>query len=461
MKSLKKLYLYLIFCTMICCFSYEAKGQSNLTTSPNVESLRKEAIPIRTIEPTDEDFSDLLPIANKIGNSRVVVLGESTHSEGATTQAKARMVRFLHQKMGFTVLAWEAGLLDCWRLNEAIRSSDISVRDAAQYMMRGGWDASAYTQPIFEYARASWKTSRPLEMAGFDTARPPRGAVNYQELLVDFFSRAPSLSFTGEEMEVVKNLFSRAGSLLNVDNAKIPDEERKRGRDLLEGLREKLKKEHLQLLKNFSERELLLIERGILTALKNEQRKYDFGKYLLTKDATFGKKSSSDRDEFMADNFIWLTKQMYPNQKIVIWAATAHLTRNTPTIEPIDKTLSYKGVAHMGDFVHKELGQELYTIAFTAFNGELGSTYTDDRKPSTEPLKKAPEDSFEAFAHGVGQPYLFVDLRRIEANHWLRSPITALPLGFSENKADWSKVIDAFFFIDTMTPNLILPRIKS
>ena len=70
-----------------------------------VEWLRKNAIPIRTIDPADDDFTDLMPLKQRIGDARIVQLGEQTHGDGATFHAKSRLIRFLHQHMGFDVLA--------------------------------------------------------------------------------------------------------------------------------------------------------------------------------------------------------------------------------------------------------------------------------------------------------------------------------------------------------------------
>jgi len=62
-----------------------------------------------------------------IGNSRIVVLGEESHGDGATFLAKVRLIKFLHQKMGFDVLAWEAGLFNCQEMDAAVRKKVRSL----------------------------------------------------------------------------------------------------------------------------------------------------------------------------------------------------------------------------------------------------------------------------------------------------------------------------------------------
>ena len=41
------------------------------------------------------------------------MLGEHPYDDGTTFVAKTRLVRFLHEQMGFNVLAFESGLYDC------------------------------------------------------------------------------------------------------------------------------------------------------------------------------------------------------------------------------------------------------------------------------------------------------------------------------------------------------------
>ena len=63
--------------------------------------------PVRSISISENDVSDLEALGRDIGDARIVLLGEQTHGDGATFEAKARVVRYLHEHKGFDVLAFE------------------------------------------------------------------------------------------------------------------------------------------------------------------------------------------------------------------------------------------------------------------------------------------------------------------------------------------------------------------
>ena len=52
-------------------------------------------------------------------------LGESGHGVREFNLAKVRLIRFLHEEMGFDVLAFESGLFECWQA-ERMHSSNAS-----------------------------------------------------------------------------------------------------------------------------------------------------------------------------------------------------------------------------------------------------------------------------------------------------------------------------------------------
>src|SRR6185369_4170315 len=75
-----------------------------------VQWLADHAVRLRSIAPDDVDFKDLEPLRATLKSVRVVLLGEQSHGDGNTFLVKTRLIRFLHEQMGFDVLVFESGL---------------------------------------------------------------------------------------------------------------------------------------------------------------------------------------------------------------------------------------------------------------------------------------------------------------------------------------------------------------
>jgi len=67
------------------------------------------------------------------------------------------------------------------------------------------------------------------------------------------------------------------------------------------------------------------------------------------------------RDKFMADRFTWLLEYLYPNKKIIVWAATGHMMKRNFEMEH-----SYAGYSNyqtrplqMGDYL-EHYGYDTY-----------------------------------------------------------------------------------------------------
>src|SRR5206468_3505432 len=155
---------------IVCVLSPLAQADEPATPrsrEARVAWLQQHAIPLRSIDPADEDFSDLEPLRAAIGDARIVQLGEQSHGDGATFHAKARLIKFLHQKMGFDVLAFESGLYDCRKAWELLKAGKDPY-DAVPNGVFGIWTASKQFEPVIEYLGKAAKSDRPLELAGFD-----------------------------------------------------------------------------------------------------------------------------------------------------------------------------------------------------------------------------------------------------------------------------------------------------
>jgi len=171
----------------LVCLSFQSDNRS-----ARIAWLSDNAIQINSIDPTvaDDDFADLKPLITAIGDSRIVVLGEQSHGDGATFLAKGRLIKFLHQRMGFDVLAWEAGLFNCHDMDAAVRDTAVPIDEAMGRGLFPIWAMSAQVRPVFDYARSVAGTNRPLEMIGFDHQFSGGGGARWRNALIAFIDKA-------------------------------------------------------------------------------------------------------------------------------------------------------------------------------------------------------------------------------------------------------------------------------
>ena len=454
--------------------------------------LRDNSSVIRSIDSADEDFADLAPLAQAIGNATVVQLGESSHGAGATFQAKVRLIRFLHQTMGFDVVVWESGMFDLDQVNIALRAGGEPVA-AARLGIFGIWAGTQQVDPLFAYAQSSVATSRPLEMAGFDMQFSGRGsAERFAGELQSFFGglhdpqlRATSLAHV-EAATTAYAAFTALQSARNERRREPRDAEGADSQTIRDGM-EAWEAEHAASYRNrppARDRFLEAVD-ALLQLLETRRAEFEmahgtrrvefserivgnyrrFGLTLYERDAADAPAEQSEqmrqtnnqwnrRDTRNADNLLWLIRDYYRGRKLIIWAHNGHIMNayysadwSSLSHEPQDGGMKPSGV-----FLQDELGDAVYTIGFTAHHGK----HAQMGGGGTLSIEPAPKNSLEHALHQLGQPYLFVDFRRLDdrPDHWLRQPTTMAIRGYlPEELTDWTRVVDAMFFIDEMTPS--------
>ena len=415
-----------------------AASNSHLPDS-RVAWLRANAAPIRSLDPADADFTDLMPLAAMIGNARVVQLGEQSHGDGATFALKCRLTRFLHEKCGFDVLAWESGLFDCQQMETALHST-LPLQAAIEQGIFPIWSVSGHVTPVFRYTRATYHTPRPLEMAGFDCQFSTRGSAARFAQALDALRTSAQQAHITLLTPAEWNAAQQLAKQVNDEPARpLPAQvqaERDAIQTLIAGLaanRDALQTADSRQDVDFWRQSLrsLLAFLDVTQQGQNEQPE-----------------SVNLRDKAMAENLLWLARDRYPNKKIIVWAASFHLMRNAPQVESLDKSLNYAQTCPMGQTVVDALKDDVYTIAFTAYEGSQGNPFFGEH-----PLPRALPDTFESLCHSGGKPYLLVDMRHLPADSWLRQPLNARPLGYAPMRARWPNIFDAMIFTDRMFPS--------
>jgi erythromycin esterase len=386
--------------------------------------ISQNAVSIRSIDPGDENFSDLEPLLGAIGSARVVQLGEPSHGAGSSFAAKVRLIKFLHQRMGFDVVAWESGMYEVRLAQAGLRGGEDAVA-AAQRGVFSIWSKAEEVRPLFEYAKASQGTTRPLDMAGFDVQiTAPHVA---DRLAADL--RAFVLALHDPKLRVS-------------------------GTDELPAT---IRSNRVAFEKAHGAREVRFMERVLANMRTNE---------VNVKDRAARSDVWNRRDSLMADNLSWLIKEGYPGRKIIVWAHNAHLMNAHFTADwrTVHAERQPGGMTPMGALVAEKLKDEVYTIAFTTYAGE--DRWANGQRSG--PIAPAPECSLEARLHALGKPYVFVDFRAVKnkPNHPMRTPQSMRVSGYgpptgqygNDLLPDPTAAFDAVFYVDQMAPATPIQR---
>ena len=404
--------------------------------------LTANGVPIRSNDPGDADLSDLMPLKEAIGRARVVLLGEQSHGDGAAFLMKCRLVRFLHEAMGFDVLAWESGLYDC-REMEAALHRDIPVQEAVSKGIFAIWGASRQVLPVFEYARSTHGGGHPLEMTGFDCQfSSPASRETFPKALALFLDGAGPSVLTPEEKHILPSAANFQALM------KMSPEERRPLRDLARRLPQIIENNRPALERASGSAEFSFWTR----VARNLNTLYDMLEILAAGKLAKASDNNS-RDRAMGETLVWLANERYRGRKIIVWAASFHNMWRGAEIETGVPGLDYASLRTMGDEVLERLGDEAYSITFTAYQGKTGMAHRSAAEATELPAPG--KDSLEEAFHGTGHEFMFLDFRRLRSDphHWIREGVVARPLGYSPMKTDWTRHFDAVIFTDTMEPS--------
>jgi erythromycin esterase len=381
-------------------------------------------VPVRSIDPADGDFSDLMPLVQTIGKARVVQLGEATHGDGATFLAKARLIRFLHEVMGFDVIAWEAGIADVSWLDEALRAGRPSP-EAAQRALYNAWQDQEVMATL-DYVRSTQGTDRPVAIVGFDcrVSRADVRAELYPKRIFDFFDRLDPALISKKERE---DFTAMSIGLVPADYYNKPGV-RPYNRELPKRLVETIDRRRDDLLVRYAPREIDYIRQTLVSFLAMDRALGPGDKPM---------EGEYTRDTAMAENLLWWLNGPLKDRKVIVWAHNYHVMEDLfgPAVSE-ETRKSTRGP--MGRFLKDALGPDLYTIGFTSYGGAWLDLDTG------KPVPVKPGD-LETELHDLKKPWLFAPVphKVLSASFYFNEPSQVI---------DWGRVYDGVFFLDEQKP---------
>lgn len=427
------------FCLLLVATFFISTGFSQ--TNSIIQNFS--VYPVRSIQASDEDFSDLQFLKEVLNEKRIVLLGEQSHGDGATFEAKVRLIKFLHQEMGFDMLSFESDLLDgywAWQQVKDTNYKESLLRESIYSI----WSESKEGEALIKYVHEQASTNKPLMVMGFDC----QGSTLLPDgLLAEIKETIGNLTLSEEEVASIEQV-QETGAEFLVDNE---------ADSVL--FFTAIKKVSASLKKSLVADSTMLksiLQQSLAGWVQMIQWQID---KLRERDV----KVQNPRDLQMALNLIYLTK-LYPNKKIVAWGASYHFANEIErwentlltkqfikrmdslqhSHEPTDLNESLNGAVPMGRILKKHFGESLYSLAFSSFDGAFGMLGFN---PVSLGAVQPPQESIEQALVAGNKPLALVNFNAKTNQKFYSSALGNLPM-----YAPWQFIFDGLFFIKTSYP---------
>ncbi len=324
---------------------------------------------ITDLEFKNATFESLNYLKEDLKDVKIVGLGEALHNMGGTYTAKIKMVKFLHEKCGFNVFAVESPMYNLSKVNEHLKSNS-ATKDSIARNISGVWSTTEMTE-LFEYIVKTQNTETPLEYVGFDESFfPSEKNQNLPKDYKEFISRLEKK--TNHNLKLDTIFYNAINTTANKSYS----------------FSKRTPQDTLVMFNNFKE-----INELLNTFDYQKDNYFHFWKLNTDNLQSVYRKNynKSNRDKQMASNTIFLAENMYPNEKIILWAATTHLISNLDQIESYKSSKKFNK-NKMGVYLKNHFKEKYYLIAFSPMQGKsgfegylgLGKTKVRSKKGSLE-----------------------------------------------------------------------------
>ena len=433
-KMKSQLFSILSFLILFSCSKEETATPTPITPKPYelnelqqnlVEELNLaiQAIPGTPLTMVDED---LLPLGRAVGSKSVVNLGEATHGTKEFFEMKFRVFRHLAENHGFRVFAIEADFGESVYFDRYIKGADQDLEDLMKNRMHFWTWRTREVQNFIEWMRVYNNGKNPEDQIlyfGFDCQ-----SISYQPSLLNSYLKDKDSDLASATL---MRILETQQIVAKIENATQTD---------IDSGHEKLE----TLLAQFDQKKTTLIA-------SSSEEEFDFHRQLLVNvtqslQVLWSYETADQfnwRDQYMADNVLWLKDHLGPGTKIVTWAHNLHIAN--------DK--NFGSSLSLGAYLRRELGAESVNIGFgfstgkfTAVGISANGQYLGARTQSISSLPLG--SSFNILFHNAKDENFIVNLEDLEKRgdwtSYLDTPHPFLNIGsvFSGSPGNYYRSVD-------------------
>jgi len=392
------------------------------------------SFPIRSLNATT-NYSDLHFLDSLLGGVQIVALGESAHGVHEYSEVKVRLIKYLHEHLGFNVLVFESNMLPAYTAGTTSSSVDTPTQAMEEAIFGVWWTPDLVD--LFTYIQQHANDPQPLHLNGMDIQYDSGNDISlrgyeFQELLAPIDPAYANLVQSTDTQYCNLMAQSLSGNL----SAQATLKNEKATIDAFYASLTAYFDAHMsQLIANRPDPAFPLVAREAAATTK-----YQVDNVINWPAAPLA--AYQARDDGMAADLEYLAKTVYPGQKIIVWSHNWHISEDS----------EYAGYPPVGAIVRNDYGNAYYAVGLFMHRGQ--AAYNSGRIFS---LAEPPPNAIEDIMFFSNRMYDFVDMEHqapVPGNAWMFSPQTPFD--------DWgsyqgvfgtpAKLWNAALFIDTVTP---------
>ena len=353
------------------------------------DTVAGEAEPFSSIE--DADLHRLL---DRIGNARIVLLGEATHGTSEFYRMRDRITRELVLKKGFNVIGIEGDWPDAARIDHYVRHLEYPATEWTAFARFPTWMwRNNEVRSFVDWLRAhngSVRTSARVAFHGLDLYSLHNSIRAVLRYLEDIDPESAQIART------------RYGCLTpwqsdpaTYGHAALTGSYRGCEREVVAMLRDLLSK-HQDYANRDGERFLDAVQNARLIA--SAERYYRIMYY--------GSRASWNlRDEHMFETLKSLLAHYGPASKAIVWAHNSHVGDAAAT------EMSARGEHNIGQLCRREHGDRAYLVGFGTHGGTVAAASDWDGPMEIKTVRPSLDESYEAVFHATRVPQFMLGLR--------------------------------------------------
>ncbi|MGD0492789.1 MAG: protein-L-isoaspartate(D-aspartate) O-methyltransferase [Steroidobacteraceae bacterium] len=340
------------------------------------------------------EAAHLGPMLERIGDCRVVLLGEASHGTSEFYRMRARITRALIEKKGFSFVAIEGDWPDAARIDNYVRHSNVPRAEWTAFARFPTWMwRNREVREFVDWLREHNAHTKPARRAAFH-GLDLYSLYNSIQVILDYLESVdPKTAELARERYGCLTPWQSDPAVYG--HAALTGQYHTCEREVTTMLTDLLRKRGAYS-GNDGERFMDAVQNARLVA--NAERYYRIMYY--------GSRASWNlRDSHMFETLKNLMSYHGPQSKAIVWAHNSHVGDSAAT------EMAARDEYNIGHLCREEFGKDCYSIGFGTHSGTVAAASNWDEPMEVQNVRASLAGSYERLCHETGDPRFFLPLR--------------------------------------------------